>query len=262
MRAAAERARNRRTIVSTLKQKARIPAPTLPIGRVLEVVANAGLFKRGITLVGTAAYQTYPCVLGCYLPTAAFTTNDVDLSAVEFERGETEEDIGAILKRANSTFEPHWNAEDKLPQAFMASDGLRVDILQRYGRGGKSPIPVNGLGCAAVALRFQEYLVEDTMKTIALYGSGVEVRVPSPIKFAVHKLIVAQRRTASGKKPKDLMQARELIDYYLETDEASLQEALDDARSRGKSWRTAINASLREIGREARQGKLPLPLTR
>lgn len=259
--AAAERARNMRTVVSTLKQKARIPAPTLPVGRVLEAVSKAGLFKRGITLVGAAAYQTYPCVIGSYLPTAAFTTNDIDLSVVEFEPGEKEEDIGAVLRRADPTFRPQWHTGDKLPKVFMAAGGLRVDILTRLGRAkGKSVVQVDELGCAAMALSFQEFPAEDTVETVALYGSGVLVRVPTPTKFAVHKLIVAQRRDTADKKQKDLRQAQELIDVFLETDEEALQDALDDARSRGKAWKTAINASLREIGRAARQGTLPLPV--
>lgn len=257
---AAKRARRMRTVVSTLKQKARIPAPTLPVGRVLEAVSKAGLFKRGITLVGTAAYQTYPCVIGSYLPTASFTTNDIDLSVVEFEPGDNEEDIEVVLRRANPTFKPQWHADDKLPRAFIADDGLRVDMLTRLGRGGSAAVPVNELGCAATALSFQELPTEDTMETVALYGSGVLVRVPAPVKFAIHKLIVAQRRRGADKKLKDLEQARELIDILLETDDAALQEALDDARGRGRAWKGGINASLREIGREARQGRLPIPV--
>ena len=258
--AAAERARNMRTVVSTLKQKARIPAPTLPVGRVLEVVSKAGLFKRGVTLVGTAAYQTYPCIIGAYLPTAAFTTSDIDLSVVEFRPSDNEEDIEAVLRRANPTFKPRWHPGDKLPKVFMADDGLRVDILTRVGRGGKSAVEVDELGCSAAALTFQEFPAQDTMDTVALYGAGILVRVPTPMRFAVHKLLVAQRRDTADKKKKDLRQAQELIDIFLETDEASLQDALDSARNRGKSWKAAINASLKEIGREARQGALPLPV--
>jgi hypothetical protein len=257
---AAARARNMRTVVSTLKQKARIPAPTLPVGRVLQAVSNVGLFKRGITLVGTAAYQTYPCIIGSYLPTAAFTTNDIDLSVVEFEAGDNEEDIEVVLRRANPTFKPQWHPEDKLPKVFMAADGLKVEMLTRLGRGGKAVVEVDELGCSAVALSFQEYPAEETIETVALYGPGVLVRVPTPLRFAVHKLIVAQRRKTADKKQKDLRQARELIDIFLETDENGLQETLDEARDRGRSWKTTINASLKEIGREARQGELPFPV--
>jgi hypothetical protein len=258
--ASAERAKGMRTVVSTLKQQARIPSPTLPVGKVLEAVANAGLFKRGVTLVGTAAYQTYPCVLGHYLQSSAFTTNDVDLNFVEFAPGENEEDIESVLRRADPTFKPRWHPDDKLPKAFQANSGLRVDMLTRLMRNEKS-VQMEEIKCAAVPLSFQEFPAEDTIDAVALYGKGVLVRVPSPVKFAVHKLIVAQRRNEAGKRAKDLRQAQEIIDILMEIDEGSLQDALDDARSRGKAWKTAINASLKQIKREARQGVLPLPIT-
>lgn len=259
----AERAKSLKTTVSVLKQ-GRFPAPSLPLGKILEVVANAGLFKRGMTLVGTAAYQTYAGILGYYLPAATLATNDADLSLAEFEAGEQEEDIGSILKRADPSFAPVWHAEDKLPKAFRASNGFTVDLITSYGRGRKSPVLVESLGCAAVPLTFQEFPTAETVNTVALYGSGVLVRTPTPLRFAVHKLLVAQRRkpTETAKKQKDLRQARELIDIYLQIDETALQSELDNARSIGKAWQTAINASLREIGRAARRGQLPIPTKR
>lgn len=260
---AAQRTKSLKNTVSLLKA-GRLPAPSLVLGRILEVIANAGLFKRGVTLVGTSAYQTYAGVLGYYAPSATLATNDADLSLAEFVAKEDEEDIGSILKRADPTFKPMWHVEDKLPKAFRASNGFTVDLITAYGRGKTSPVLVESLGCAAVPLTFQEYAAEDTIETVALYGSGVLVRVPSPVRFAIHKLLVAQRRktTESGKRQKDLRQALELIDIYLQVDEGELQAQLDDARSRGKSWQTAINASLKEIGRAARQGELPLPTKR
>jgi len=259
IRQAAEQAKAMRNTVSLLKQ-ARIAAPSLAQGRILEVLANAGLFRRGMTLVGTVAYQTYACIVGAHLGAAAYATNDIDLSVAEFAAADEEEDIEAILKRADPSFRPIWHAQDKLPRIFR-SKNFQVDVLTSYGRGRKSPVPVEALGCAATALTFQEYAAEDTMEVVALYGAGAVVRVPTPVRYAVHKLLVAQKRAGNelAKKQKDLRQAKELIDIFLETDEQTLQGTLDDARDRGKSWKTAINASLKEIGREARQGRLPIP---
>lgn len=259
IRVASERAKARRSTVTLLKS-ARIAAPTLVQGRILEVLANAGLFERGATLVGTVAYQTYPCILGAHLPASAFATNDIDVSVAEFVASNEEEDIETTLKRADPTFTPVWHANDHLPRMFR-SKNFQVEMLTKYGRGRKSPVPIESLGCAAEALSFQEYASEETIEAIALYGTGVLVRVPSPIRFAVHKLLVAQRRNASqlAKMQKDLRQAQELIDVLLQTDEVALQSALDEARDRGRTWKAAINASLKEIGRAARQGQLPLP---
>ncbi len=259
LRRAAERAKSLRSSVTLLKA-GRFPAPSLILGRILEVVANAGLFNRGMTLVGTAAYQTYAPVLGYYLPTATYATNDVDLSVAEFVPGDHEEDFHTLLKRADPSFEPIWSHDDKLPKAFRASNGFIVELLTRFGRGRKSPVLIKSLNAAAVPLSFQEHATEVTLETLALYGTGVRVRVPPPARFAIHKLIVAQRRkpTARAKKQKDLRQAQELIDILLETDESTLQSELDGARKRGKSWKMQINASLREMDRDVRQGRPPI----
>ncbi len=250
-----------RSTVSLLKQ-ARVPAPSIVLGRVLEVLANAGLFQRGVTLVGTAAYQTYGCLLGVYLPAAALMTNDIDISVAEFVGKSGDEDIEATLKRADPTFTPVWSVEDKLPKIFRSSNGFSVDILTCYGRGRKTPVEVTSLKCAAEALSYQEYAAEVVTDAVALYGSGVLVRVPTPVRYAIHKLIVAQQRKPSSgaKKRKDLMQAMELIDIRLEHDEDELRDELDDARRRGPSWKSAINASLRELGRRAEQGVPPVPV--
>ena len=247
--------------ISALK-KARIPAPSLVLGRVLEVVSQAGLFEQGITLVGTAAYQVYAPVLGYYLPSSALMTHDVDLSVAEFVESDEQNDLEAILKQADDSFTPRMRNEDKLPAVFQASNGLTVDVLTRYGRGRKSPVLVPSLKCAAEALSFQEYLAEETIEAVALYGLGVPVRVPAPERFAIHKLIVAQRRprNQAAKRRKDLQQAKELIDILLESDEALLQDTLDEARDKGRTWKSLVNASLRELKRDVRQGRLPVPV--
>jgi hypothetical protein len=260
IRRAEREAKDLRTTISVLKQ-AGIPAPSIAQGRILEVIANAGLFERGMTLVGTVAFQTYACVVGSFFAGAAYATNDIDLSVAEFLAGEDEEDIGAILKRADPTFEPFWYAGDELPRVFKSST-FQVDILTRHGRGRKSPVKIESLGCSAAALSFQEYPAEETLQVPVLYGSGVLVRVPIPTRYALHKLIVAQQRgpTELAKRQKDLRQAKDLLDILIELDDQSLQDSLDETRGRGRAWKTAINASLKEIGREARQGRLPLPI--
>jgi len=50
------------------------------------------------------------------------------------------------------------------------------------------------------------------------------------------------------------------MDILIETDEAAFLDDLDAARNRGKSWKSGINASLKELGRDTRQGHLPLPV--
>lgn len=257
IRQAALRARQLRTTVSALK-KAYIPGPSLALGRVLEVIANAGLFKQGLVLVGTAAYQTYPCLVGAYLPSGALMTNDADLLVASFVAPEPQ-DLEKILQRADPTFKAHMSRDDVLPKVFRAANSFQVDILTKFGRGRKSPLLIDALQCSAEALAFMEYLAEESIEAVALYGPGVLVSVPPPMRYAIHKLLVAQERKAhSPKRNKDLKQAKDLIDVFVEMDSLAFEEALDDARNRGPKWKKSIDASLREIKRDVRQSRLPL----
>lgn len=258
-----ESSKSLRATVTALKN-AKIPSPSLPLGRVLHTLASAGLFDRGIILVGTAAYQTYSCILGYYLPGSAIMTNDADLLAASFVAGDEVLDLEEILQRADPSFKAQMSRTDTLPKIFRASNSFQVDVLTRYGRGRTSPIPIRGLTCAAEALRFMEYLAEDPIEAVALYGTGVPVKVPRPLRYAIHKLLIAQERsgTHAPKKAKDLRQAKDIITAYQEDNPDELEDEISDARNRGRAWKKNINASLQEIASKERQQKLALSTKR
>jgi hypothetical protein len=253
---AAARAKWQRTTVSALK-KARTASPSLSLGRVLEVVANEGLFKQGVMLIGTAAYQTYPWLVGAYLPSSALMTNDADLLVSSFIAKDDPQDLEAILQRADPSFTAQITRDDKLPKVFRAANDFQVDILTEFGRHRKSPRLVEGLLCSAEALSFREYLGEESVEAVALYGTGVPVSVPPPIRYAIHKLLIAQeRRKNPTKRTKDLKQAKDLIDVFMQTDSAAFEDALAEARGRGPKWRRNIDASLSDTRQSHRQTTL------
>ena len=63
---------------------------------------------------------------------------------------------------------------------------------------------------------------------------------------------------AKIKKAKDLAQAKELISISLDDNSDDWEDALADARNRGPKWRKNIDASLRAIGFDQRQGRFGL----
>jgi hypothetical protein len=225
------------------------------------VVADAGLFEQGLILVGTAAFQTYPALLGAFLSSSAVMTNDADFLAASFVQRGDPIDLEAVLRRADPSFAAHMSRTDTLPKVFRAADGFQVEILTRFGRGRKSPLPVPGLSCAAEALSFMEYLAHGRQPAVVLYGAGVLVSVPPPVRYALHKLLIAPERNSrfSIKAAKDLQQAADLIDIFLETDPDLLLDELEAVRARGPRWRRNVNASLVKLGRVAAKGKLPMP---
>src|SRR5690606_30014321 len=96
------------------------------------------------------------------------------------------------------------------------------------------------LGVTAQALHHLNYLIADPIPAVVLYRSGVLVQIPRPERFAIHKLIVADRREARDriKAEKDRRQARFLIEALSEDRPEDLREAYKDALSRGPKWCT------------------------
>jgi hypothetical protein len=266
---AGERASQRRALVRLLKSFG-LPGPTTAVGRVLEVLARNGLFDNGAVLVGTVAYQCMGALVGRTLPLHAMATQDADLAtgtlalaadpssrdgddpeaAVEAERPSLE----TLLQRADPTFRgaPHLSKAAP-PARFQASNGLMVEVLvPRLRRSDPTPVSIKPLRAGGLPLQQLDWLIAHPVAAVALHGAGVRVRVPQPARYAVHKLIVAQKPERNPQKRiKDLTQSSALIAALREHDPDALGDALADARKRGKrGWAEPIATSLRAIGAE------------
>src|SRR3546814_9376252 len=109
-------------------------------------------------------------------------------------------------------------------------------------------MPARG-GASAQVLRFFVFLIHEPVRTVMLHRSGVPVTVPSPERYAVHKLIVASRRRSdangAAKREKDVHQAGLLFAALEATRrQDDLAEAFAEAWNRGPSWRLAIEKGL------------------
>ena len=72
----------------------------------------------------------------------------------------------------------------------------------------------------------------------------------SPERYAIHKLIVAERRKAGPdaiKARKDRAQAAFLIQALAETRPDELKDAYEDAVARGPQWRSRLETSLARL---------------
>ena len=86
---------------------------------------------------------------------------------------------------------------------------LVVEFLSpEKGRGTDRPIPVPKLGVNAVALRFLSLLIDNVIKVKV---EDFEVLLPHPANFALHKLIIFQRRFKEEKAIKDRNSAIEIL---------------------------------------------------
>ena len=246
-------AAQRRRIVAMLRRQG-LAGPDRAMGAILDALAHAGLFKAGAVLVGTAAYLVSEPLVGSRLPASTLMTGDLDLATASVAlTAEPPERLETILRRADPTFAGVPQLKPKAPPSrFRTASGYLVDLVTpTRTREDSNPVALAELGAGAAPLQYLAWLIEGAVRTTALWGPGILVNVPQPARFAVHKLILAQRRDASGrlKRTKDLQQAKALIEVLRTNDPFALEDALTEARAQGdKGWSVPILRSLKEIG--------------
>jgi hypothetical protein len=255
--------RERRRLVAMLRRSGFFGPPG-EVGRVLQTLAAGGIFRRRACLVGTAAYQAYGPMLGGRLPNSALQTLDLDIAqfsaiSIAIAKDEQPRPLLEILKGADPSFRsvPHITAQDAAV-AYVNGAGLRVDVLsENRGPDRDAPVALPALGTHAQPLRFLDFLIREEVIAVILYDSGILVNVPAPARYALQKLIVAQRRpTGSAKIDKDILQAQSLLDVLAIQRPADLREAWAEASGRGRTWRSLLVDGLARLPRKVRDRAL------
>jgi hypothetical protein len=242
-------AKARRKTVSMLKS-AGLAAPDRTPGAALDAIAHAGLFRDGAVLVGTMAYQVSEPLVGRRLPAPLLMTGDLDLATVNLAiSADPPESMEAILRRADPSFAAVMQLDPRQPAARFRNDrGYLVDLLSQERRRDERPVPLPQLEAGAEPLQHLRWLIESPVPTVALWGAGIAVRVPQPARFAVHKLMVAQRRGHDRiKRQKDLDQADAMMTALRAHDPFALEDAIEEARAQGRNWAKEIDRSLAEL---------------
>jgi hypothetical protein len=245
-------ARERRATIRTLKARG-LRGPDAWLGKVLDAIADADLFARGIVAVGTGAYQIMAPIVGHFLPDPSLLTGDLDLVTADLAlSAATGESMEAILQRADPSFAGIPELDLRDPSSRFRGDGVLVELLTPVlRRTDTTSMPLAQLGASAAPLQYLRWLIEEPIQAVALWGSGIPVTIPAPARFAVHKLILAQRRSSISleKRFKDLNQAAALIQALRAADPFAIEDALADARAQGaEGWEKPIGRSLAELG--------------
>lgn len=222
-------------------------------GSLLLAFARAGVFRLGGTLVGTAAYALYAGELGVRFDSEELAqTGDIDFAS--FERlsvalgDRVEEDPGDILQALK--FDPVPGVQDRQVWKWRQSRGQAMVEFLTPAFGDERVKPLPALGVSAQGLNYLNYLISEPIPAVALYRSGVLVQIPRPERFAIHKLIVADRRHGGpdqAKSRKDRAQAAFLIRVLAEDRPDDLREAYGQARECGPRWRERLDASLLRV---------------
>ncbi|MBI4667979.1 MAG: hypothetical protein HY747_02150 [Elusimicrobia bacterium] len=121
---------------------------------------------------------------------------------------------------------------------------LIIDFLvPEKGKGGSDPRRIRNLGVNAQPLRFLTLLLDNT---VAVVSQGIEMTLPHPINYGLHKLIVSNRRTKADKKAKDRQQALEILRAVLKSRQTD--ELTKIFKSLPGGWQKKIIAVLNPAG--------------
>jgi len=253
--------RERRALVSTLIRSFRLPRPKPEIGDVIEALAKAGAFRLRAVLVGTTAYQTYPAMLGVTLPNPSLQTDDIDIAQFEdVSVAVTDRTRSAIdvLQEADDTFRPVPALHKGRVTSYVAKNGLRVEFLTpNVGPETDLPKSLPALQTDAQPLRFLDFLIYEPDQAVILQGPGILVLVPSPQRYAVHKLIISRRRQTGGiKRDKDILQAEALLSTLSHKRPYELGKIWNEAFEHGPKWRRPLVEGMTEIAAPTRDNTL------
>ncbi|HVL37527.1 MAG TPA: GSU2403 family nucleotidyltransferase fold protein [Burkholderiales bacterium] len=182
---------------------------------VLAALFNRGLFRAGLTLVGSHAYGALLNELG--ITAAGYKTHDIDLARGHRLEIALPEQAGfdSMLAESGLRFVPVPGMPSHRPSASFKLPGagaLAVDLLVPGRRTGEI-VKVAELGAHAQTVALLDYLVKNPIESVCLSPNQViPVRVPAPERFLTHKLFASQSRgpTNRDKARKDLVQAATL----------------------------------------------------
>ncbi len=253
MAAAKDRADRRTRLVRILRAEGYSPVDQLS-GSIYFAMARAGVFRLGGTLVGTHAFRHYEGELGIRMEFQDLAqTGDIDIAQFERLSLALDDRVEGSLNETFKTlqFDPVPSLQGQAVWRWRQtkSENL-IEFLTPSFRPEEDIRGLPALGVSAQSLHFLNYLIADPIKAAALYRSGVLVQIPRPERYAVHKLIVADRRqggTDALKSVKDRAQAAFLIRALAEDRPDELAEAYADALSRGPHWQGHIARSLKRM---------------
>jgi hypothetical protein len=235
--------------------------PGVSDGRVLEVLAQAGTFLAGGVLVGSHAFNTYSNMLGVSWGFAAMQTQDMDLAShrqVEVAMRQDAPDVKSILLESGMGFfeVPALNPKSPSTSFKLRGEDFHVDLLTPLqGPNTGKPIHLPHFNSYAHPVRFLEYLLEDSQDAAVPFRSGVLVNVPDPARFALHKLVVSQRRPVAQqmKAKKDIQQASEILEVLLEDRPGDVWIALEAACAMPGKFQSQLAKGIERLPVSAKQ---------
>ena len=219
--------------------------------RVYEVLAQSGVFEAGAVLVGTHAFLQIGNMLCVEWEQPVGRTDDLDIAreqTIAVASPPVEADIGDVLLKADRgviavrSLDPRQSST----RFRYRNQDLTVSMLTPARvRPSSNPVLLTGLNAAAEPTLYLDYLLDDSQPAAVPAGSGILIRVPHPARFALHKLVVSQRRpkAPAAKSRRDLAQAAAVLDVLKDLRPGDIDLAGEAALQMGKKFVKQLTAA-------------------
>jgi hypothetical protein len=208
---------------------------------------NHGLFRAGAFLVGSHAYGALLNALG--VRAVPYSTEDIDIARREALALPELPSFLDMLRATGVEFVEVPQLDHRSPAVSFKERGVsrfRVDLLVPSNGEDYPVVPVPELKAHATGLPYLAYLLGASQVVPILSSHGiVATRVPTPERYAIHKLVVSQLRgSANPKADKDLHQAATLIDALAERFPGAVGDAVE---ALPKSARRAVGRGIKGL---------------
>jgi hypothetical protein len=240
-----------------------LAGPSPQEGRILRMLERGGVFLAGGVLIGTPAFQALGGALGVAWE-KQFTTRDVDIAVdnrlpVALEADKV--NLKQILEASKMGFIQIPMLNPKLPSTGYKMRGgeFSVELLTpERGKPTQEPVKIPAFNAMAEPLRYLDYLIENPQPAVIPFDIGILVNVPDAGRFAIHKLVVSQRRPTAfaAKSAKDIDQARQVIEVLLDVRPGALSTALDAAEKMDKKFMQQYRSAARLLPKSLQEALL------
>jgi hypothetical protein len=211
--------------------------------KVLGDLQDAGILKH-LVLVGSWCQDFYRHQFGNPPQIPATKTMDADiLIPRRMPRVNPPVDIVAIMKKNDFAFEisPRSGlykfSHQLLKVEFLTDAGAKPEEVARY---------FEGLGVTAQELHFMSLPL---MYNYPFTYKHLTFSIPEPEAFALHKLIVCQRRINKEKAEKDRLAAQGMF-QFIQTEPKRVKRLHKILSEQPKGWQKKIKSALENTGLE------------
>ncbi len=205
---------------------------------ILHRLDKTGILKH-IILVGSWCTFFYKDFFAGRKYMVSLTTRDIDLLIPEPRYIHAKVNIAELLKDLGFVI------------GFTGSEGyIRLEhpeliiefLVPERGRATNKPYPLPQLGLNAQALRFLDFLNQNTIQCSL---DSMKITLPHPANFALHKLLVMGRRPKAEKKAKDKDAAIRILNALIDSEQIdSIKKAFE---AMPKRWQNIVRKQLTEI---------------